>query len=103
MKSNNQLGIPLTFYWSPILLLPLLSLGSAVILQLMGSRERLRAQTRPKPNYTTNLHSRPIQGNKSLTKKSNPPGFGRSSNDHSARDYLLIEQKGMPPLILLLN
>lgn len=103
MKSNNQLGIPLPFYWSPIPLLPLLSLGSAAILQLMGSRERLRARTRPKPNYTTNLHSWPIQNNKSLTKKSNPPGFGRRSNDHSARDYLLLEQKGMPALILLLN
>lgn len=42
MKSNNQLGMPLPFYWSPIVLLALLSPGSAVILQLMGSREKLR-------------------------------------------------------------
>lgn len=53
MKSNNQLGMPLPFYWSPILLLPLLSPGSAAIPQLMGSRERLREKLRQNPNPNT--------------------------------------------------
>lgn len=99
MRSNNQLGIPLPFYWSPNpAIAPFISWLCS---QPAADGIQGKAQTRPKPKYTTDLHSWPIQKQVFDQKNQIPPGYGRRSK--SVSDYFLLEQKGMPALIPLLN
>lgn len=59
MKSNNQMGIPLPFYWSQIPVLHLLSLFPAVLSHLTQAGKGFRL--RPKPKHSSELHSGPAK------------------------------------------
>lgn len=61
MKSNNQMGTPLPFYWSQIPVLHLLSLFPAVLSHPTQAGERVTAQTRPQPKHSSDLHSGPTK------------------------------------------